>query len=189
MTLTLGERAGLPDEVAVLRARFPAAGWRGHANFGQLAAFWLQVHASLRQEGAEVVRLVEALRARQLEGAAFAPLFVARLNGFLGHLDGHHRIEDQAYFPKFRQLDPRLVVGFDLLEADHQAIHAQLEESVTHARALLVALGTAGADHRLAADAFSGKVERLVALLDQHLSDEEELVIPALLEHGETRLG
>ncbi|KQN26312.1 hypothetical protein ASE86_09285 [Sphingomonas sp. Leaf33] len=185
--LILGRRRGLPDHIAPLRAAFPKTGWRTHANFGALADFWLHVHASLRQEGDAVCWTVNAFRARTLDPADFQQRFATRLNRFLQHLDQHHRIEDHAYFPKFRQLDPRLVIGFDLLEADHALIHEQLVATVTQARTLLQAL--AGPDATRAADGYAPQIEAFVALLLAHLADEEDLVIPAILQHGERALG
>jgi hemerythrin-like domain-containing protein len=184
----LGDRQGLPDDIAVLRAHFPRADWRGHANFGELAAFWLQVHASLRHEGSEVSRIVDEFRHRRIADDQFQRGFVSRLNGFLGHLDQHHRIEDDAYFPRFRQLDDRMVIGFDLLESDHRLIHQRLIAMVEQARGLLTALSASGDDGRRAADGFAVAATRFVTLLEQHLADEEELVIPALLQHGERPL-
>lgn len=184
--LILGRRRGLPDHVAPLRSAFPKPGWRTHANFGALADFWLHVHASLRQEGAAVCRTVDAFRGRTLDAAGFQQSFASGLNRFLQHLDQHHRIEDHAYFPKFRQLDPRLVAGFDLLEADHALIHQHLVATVTQARALLQAL--AGPDAPRAADGYAMQIGAFVDLLLAHLADEEDLVIPAILQHGERAL-
>ncbi len=184
--LRLGDRAGLPDDIAFLRADYPRGDWRVHANFGQLADFWLQVHASLRHEGSEVSRVVDAFRNRQLGADEFQRAFVPRLNGFLQHLDQHHRIEDDAYFPKFRKLDERLVIGFDLLETDHELIHERLVATVEHARQMIDMLSSPAA-HR-AADAYAVEAEVLLDLLLKHLGDEEELVIPAMLKHGERPL-
>lgn len=186
--LRLGDRDGLPDDIAFLRANYPRGDWRKHANFGQLADFWLQVHASLRHEGSEVSRIMHAFRERQLDGDRFQRAFVPLLNGFLQHLDQHHRIEDDAYFPKFRRLDRRLVTGFDLLESDHALIHHQLVTTVEHARGLLAALSSPGDAALRAADAYTDEAEILLDLLLKHLADEEDLVIPALLHHGERPL-
>lgn len=182
--LALGTRAGLPDAIAYLRALYQQPEWQGHVRFGQLAAFWLNVHASLRHHGAEVTATTRAFREGRTRADAFQRAVVPQLNGFLGHLDQHHRIEDQAYFPKFRVLDDRMVRGFDLLEEDHGVIHAGILSTVEAARALLDALARSG-DARQAADGFAGRTDALVHLLDRHLADEEDLVIPALLEHGE----
>ena len=185
--LILGERAGLSDDIAMLRPTFPRAGWRGHANFGQLADFWLQIHATLRAEAAEVARIVTAFRDRGGDSQAFGRAFVPALNRFLQHLDQHHNIEDHAYFPKFRALDPRMQAGFDLLDSDHRLIHDQLAATVGKGRALLQSLATPG-DARRAVDDYAVTQDRLVSLVGAHLGDEEELVIPAILQHGERRL-
>lgn len=184
----LAERSGLDDAVAYLRAAHPPQQWRSHANFGQLAAFWLQVHDALRSEAADVARVVDGFRSGQVDAPAFQRAFVPRLNGFLQHLDHHHQIEDAAYFPKFRTLDARMVAGIDLLEADHALIHQGLDATVDGARALLTALAMPGDAARHAADRYAQGVGAFAALLARHLADEEDLVIPALLEHGERPL-
>lgn len=186
--LRLGERNGLPDDVAVLRAQYPRGGWRGHANFNQLAQFWLRIHAGLRHEGSEVARVLNLFRAQDIDADQFQRAFIPQLNGFLQHLDQHHRIEDEAYFPKFRQLDTRFVLGFDLLEADHELIHQRLVTTVDHARKLLNALSFPAEMVQRAADAYAAEAEMLLGLLLRHLADEEDLVIPAMLKHGERSL-
>jgi iron-sulfur cluster repair protein YtfE (RIC family) len=186
--LRLDNRDGLPDDIAFLRAHYPRGDWRLHTNFGQLADFWLQVHASLRHEGSEVSRLVDAFRDRRIDANQLQRAFVPLLNGFLQHLDQHHRIEDSLYFPKFRLLDERMVVGFDLLEADHTQIHHHLVATVEHARGLLNALSGPGEIARTAADEYADTAQNLLDLLVKHLADEEELVIPAMLQHGERPL-
>lgn len=186
--LQLDKRASLPDHIAFLRAQHPRDGWRLHTNYGDLASFWLQVHAGLRQEGSEILRIVDAFRNRRVAAADFQHSFISGMNNFLQHLDQHHRIEDKAYFPKFRQLDNHLVVGFDLLEADHVLIHQRLVGTVEHARRLLNALKSSDEVMRRAADAFAAAADDLLGLLLRHLFDEEDLVIPAMLKHGERPL-
>jgi hemerythrin-like domain-containing protein len=186
--LRLGERNGIPNDIAFLRALYPRGGWRADANYGQLADFWLHVHTSLRHEGSEVARVVDAFRDRQIDADQLQSAFVPRLNGFLQHLDQHHRIEDAAYFPKFRQLDERLIIGFDLLEADHELIHQRLVTTVEHARGLLAVLASPADEARRAADHYAAVADDLLGLLRNHLDDEEELVIPAMLKHGERAL-
>ena len=184
----LGSRDGIPDDIAYLRAAYPKGDWAKHVNFGELSAFWLGVHQSLRAEGAAVERIIADFREGRIDAQGFPHRFVPALNQFLGHLDGHHRIEDTVYFPKFRALDPRMQRGFDLLEADHHAIHAALETTVGSARGLLASLNQPDRDAR-AADEHAAHATMLTALLLRHLADEEDLVIPAMLEHGERRVG
>jgi hypothetical protein len=188
--LHLPTRRGLPNEVAYLREAYPRADWQGHANYGELAGFWLHMHDSLRGQGGQLKQATDAFgQGRWPAGADFPSVFVPRFNQFLGHLNGHHQIEDSAYFPKFRALDPRMVAGFAILEADHGLIHEQIVASVDAARTLLQALAQGGDAQRYAVDAYSGVTDRLLDLLGRHLADEEDLVIPGMLEHGERSLG
>lgn len=185
VALPLAARDGLPAEIAYLRAAHPAPTWRAHRNFGALGVFWLQVHASLRDHGGQLQRTTAAFRAGGIDPAGFQRVFAPHLDDFLRHLHAHHQIEDHAYFPKFRMLDPRMIAGFDLLEQDHHVIHAALVASADEARGLLAAM-TADADtRRRAADRYADGADRLLSLLLRHLADEEDLVIPAMLEHGE----
>ena len=186
--LPLTERSGLPDEVASLRPTYPRANWRGHDNFGQLSAFWLDIHASLRAEGGELAAATTGYREGRSDAAGFQRFFVPHLNRFLQHLDGHHQVEDVIYFPKFRALDPSMVAGFDLLEADHRHIHEALLSTATSAQALAVALGSPADAARGPADAYANTSDHLLKLLTRHLADEEDLIVPAMLHYGERRL-
>ena len=183
--LALATRGGLPEEIAYLRATYPAPDWRTHRNFGELSAFWLQVHASLRDHGAGLQRTTLAFREGRLDVAGFQRFFVPHLNQFLQHLNAHHQIEDSAYFPKFRALDRRMEIGFDLLENDHHVIHDALLASADRARGLLAAMPRDDDTRRRAADHYADGADALLALLLRHLADEEDLVIPAMLDHGE----
>lgn len=186
--LALAVRNGLPAEIAYLRDTHPAAGWRAHRNFGDLSAFWLDVHATLRVEARAVEEAIDAVRHQGIAAEA-GGLLVPPLNRFLQHLDAHHRIEDEAYFPRFRALDPRMVAGFDLLERDHDVIHAGIAETVAAARRLLAALPGARDPRERALDDYARAAGGLARLADRHLADEEDLVIPALLAHGERSIG
>lgn len=184
-SLLLTTRASVPSEIAYLRSRFPVDGWRGHPNYGQLTAFWLHVHETLRVGDAHLQRALEAFRMDPSDPGGFGRRFAPRLAGFHQHLDAHHRIEDQAYFPKFRAIDPRMAMAFDMLESDHAVIHGCIERSLRSAGHLLASLAAGGDPVRLAADAHAHDAGRLSALLLRHLADEEEIVVPAMLEFGE----
>ncbi|MES1934100.1 hemerythrin HHE cation binding domain-containing protein [Salinisphaera shabanensis T35B1] len=183
--LRLDKRRALPAEIAFLRAKYPAPQWATHGNYGELAAFWLQVHDALREEGRALGQATEDFREGRTDMAAFQRVFAVRLRGYLQHLEGHHRIEDAHYFPRFRRLDERLVYGFDLLENDHEIIHGQLLAVVESAQAFMQDLARGGDAMRYGADAYAERADRLLALLEQHLADEEEIVIPTILEHSE----
>ena len=94
--LALAARTGLPADIAYLRAAYPAPTWRAHRNFGELCAFWLQVHASLRDHGVQLQRATGAFREGRMDAAGFQRFFAPHLNQFLQHLNAHHQIEDSA---------------------------------------------------------------------------------------------
>jgi iron-sulfur cluster repair protein YtfE (RIC family) len=184
----LETRSGLPDALAYLRPSYARAGWRSHANFGELSNFWLQVHDSLRQEGSVLRQATADYREGRLDGGSYRRLFPRNLNHFLQHLNGHHQIEDHLYFPKFRALDRRMAVGFDLLEQDHRQIHDALLASAQSAQQFLAAFERGGDDLQRAGEAYADAADRLLARLLRHLADEEDLIIPAMLHHGERQV-
>jgi hemerythrin-like domain-containing protein len=181
--LLLPNRAGLPSEIAYLREKYPEPQWRGHRNFGEMSDFWLQVHDMLREEGGFLKRVTHAFREGQVDAPGVQRLFAPRLRRFLQHLEAHHSIEDTHLFPRFRALDRRMIVGFDLLENDHAIIHEKLVASAESGQNLVAALAEGGDAARRAADAYAAHADRLLDWLMRHLADEEDLVIPAMLEH------
>jgi iron-sulfur cluster repair protein YtfE (RIC family) len=186
--MTLHDRPALPPGIAYLRETHPAPTWQSHANFGELASFWLDVHTGLRDHGASLMKATDAMRAGALHDPTFQRSFIPSFNNFLQHINGHHQIEDRAYFPKFRALDPRMAAGIDLLESDHARIHAAVIGAVNSARELFSSPSEQIDGASSALDAHAGSFTQLVRLLDRHLADEEEIVIPAMLEHGERSL-
>lgn len=174
--LSLTSRSGLPESLRVLLEAYPREGWDSHDNFGMLIRFWLDRHLMFR-------RLVDLLRTEtqaRLDGDADPQAYLHRLNRFgsllVGDLHGHHQIEDHHYFPKLAQIEPRLERGFDLLDGDHHVLDDQLGGFTTQANAVL-----SGDEPGRFLDALDG----LGALLHRHLEDEEDLIVPVLLKHGE----
>jgi len=103
-------------------------------------------------------------------------------------LHGHHLIEDHQYFPVLTQLEPRLERGFALLDADHHALDPWLARLAERANA---AIGAARADRGLgdAAGPLAEDLGAFAGLLERHLTDEEDLVVPVLLRHKGAGLG
>jgi hypothetical protein len=184
----LATRAGLPDELRFLAKAYPREAWFEHSNVGGMAAFWLQRHDGFRQLGAMLTGGIADYREGRTTAPEFARWFAPRLNHFLGNLDGHHRIEDAHYFPAFARAENRLTRGFEILDADHHLIHAALERNAATANAFLRALGESEDRQRFAADAYADANQDLVAMLSRHLDDEEDLIIPLILDRGDAAL-
>ena len=187
--LALDSRSGLPDELAYLRPLYARNGWRTHSNFGDLANFWLHVHDSLRREGNNLRQATADFREGRLGPNEYRRTFAPGLERFLGHLNGHHQIEDRVYFPRFRALDARMAAGFDLLDSDHQQIHGALLESAQGANRFLTAFDQGSETVARQGEAYAAGADRLLSLLFRHLADEEDLIIPAMLHHGERQVG
>lgn len=176
--MDLSLRAGLPDALRVLLADLPRAGWETHPGFGGLAQFWMERHLLFR-------RLMAALQAdaeARLDGALSADAFAARANRLGGMLVGtlheHHGVEDTVYFPQMQAMEPRLLRGFEILDRDHHALDAWLGRFET---AAAQAIATPLTD---AVGAFHAELGQFVPLLDRHLEDEEDLVVPVILRTG-----
>jgi len=192
-TLALARRGGWPESLRVLLARFPREQWQGHANLGAMARFWLSRHAMFRELASMLEAIEAGFRAGTLSAAEFPRQLVPRLQFMLSQLDVHHQIEDRHYFPIFRAADARLARGFDVLEGDHHAIHADMAATAETANALLQALSgsLAGNPDALTrcGDDYAGASGALLKGLLRHLDDEEDLIVPLILERGEAALG
>ncbi len=191
--LALARRSGWPEDLRVLLARFPREQWQGHANLGEMARFWLSRHDMFR-ELATMIQAIEAqFRDGALSPAEFPRQFVPRLQFLLSQLGVHHQIEDLHYFPIFRAADKRLARGFDVLEGDHHAIHEDMAATAEAANALLRALSANLAGDadvlRRCGDAYAAASGALLKGLIRHLDDEEDLIVPLILERGEAALG
>jgi hypothetical protein len=189
LILDFERRVGLPDDLRFLAEKYPRDDWQAHANIHGMAKMWLQRHDMFRELGGILTRAIADYREGRTTAPEFAEFFAPRLNFFLGNLDGHHNVEDHHYFPVFARAEPRLKRGFEILDLDHHAIHEGLERNAETANDFLQALGQDAERQRFAADDYADANTRLVAMLDRHLADEEDLIIPLILERGDRGLG
>ena len=187
--LALARRSGWPEDLRVLIARFPREQWEGHANLGEMARFWLSRHAMFRELAGMIETIEAQFRAGELSAAEFPRQLVPRLQFLLQQLGVHHQIEDLHYFPIFRAAEARLARGFDVLEGDHHAIHADMAATADTANALLRVLQGNGDSLRRCGDDYAAASGALLKGLIRHLDDEEDLIVPLILERGEAALG
>ena len=187
--LSLARRAGWPEKLRVLLERFPREQWQAHANLGAMTRFWLSRHAMFRELSAAVGEIAGQFRAGAIPPQEFPRLFVPRLQFLLEQLNAHHQIEDLHYFPVFRAADARLARGFDVLEGDHEAIHIDMAVTAETANALLRALSGDADTLRRCGDDYAQASGALLKGLSRHLDDEEDLIVPLVLDRGERALG
>ncbi len=174
---TTQEERWTPD-LLVLRERMPRDAW-GTLPRGSLPSTWLSMHDSLRDGQQMLERLATHWQLKLIDAATFRDRALPMLRQHLGHLHGHHRLEDTHYFPQFRTIEPRLAKGFDLLESDHAELHTAIDalEDLTRR---LASLDPQGDEANALAQQLAEALHRLGPAMRQHLLDEEDLVIPLL---------
>jgi hypothetical protein len=164
-----------------LLERHPRASWPAEASAS--AGFWLEVHEHLRRDCAGLEAAADDRRSSRTSAAQLAAIAAPRLRGLVAAMIGHHQIEDFHYFPAFRRDEPRLAAGFDRLESDHATL-ARDVDAAQRALADLVAAAETPA-LRVATDRYVAAAQGLCARLREHLADEEDLVVPLLIERRE----
>jgi hypothetical protein len=187
--LALDSRAGWPADLRLLIDRYPREVWDAHANLGAMAQFWLQRHDMFRALGTALEQATTAFREGTATAQDFRAWFPPRLQFFLQQLNAHHQVEDLHYFPVFQAAEARLAHGFDVLEADHKVIHEQIAATVETANAFLRTAANDPDPLRLTGERHAETSGALLRLLTRHLGDEEDLIIPLILDRGEAALG
>jgi Hemerythrin HHE cation binding domain len=187
--LALARRNGWPEHLRVLLARYPREQWDAHENLGGMARFWLSRHVMFRDLSATIEGTTMKFQVGQLPAAEFVRQFVPRLQFLLDQLNVHHQIEDMHYFPIFQAAEARLSRGFDVLENDHHHIHIDMARTVETANALLQALRGDADKLRNCGDDYADASAVFLKGLIRHLDDEEDLIVPLILDRGEEALG
>lgn len=176
------QRTALPAGFLDLAAQLPRAAWP-HSQIHGMARELLAIHDSHRANLASLVSAGQAWAAGESDAAAYRRIVLPQLRDFLRYLETHHRIESEHFFPALVAADARLRAMFDLLDRDHDTIHALMDD----ARRAAVAFDAriAGDQHAdTEADALAAAIERLSAPLARHLHDEEDIVVPHLTLRG-----
>jgi iron-sulfur cluster repair protein YtfE (RIC family) len=187
--LALDSRGGWPADLRLLIDRYPREVWPGHANLGAMAQFWLSRHDMFRQIGTALDEAAAAFRNGTATAEDFRAWFPPRLQFFLQQLNAHHQVEDLHFFPVFQAAEARLARGFDVLESDHHAIHQSIEHTIGTANAFLRAPVNDADPLRVTGDAYAAANDALLRQLRRHLADEEDLIIPLILDRTEAGLG
>jgi iron-sulfur cluster repair protein YtfE (RIC family) len=174
--LELDTRNGLPDALRVLLQDYPRHTWDMHDNFAGLVAFWLDRHLMFRKLTTALLDDAEAAIDGKIDARSHAGK-LSRYGGMLlQNLHGHHQIEDHHYFPLLSKREKTLTRGFALLDADHHAMDGLLDRFAKGANGVIQ--GQIEPGH------FRNELLGFQNMLDRHLIDEEELVVPVILKYG-----
>jgi hypothetical protein len=188
VTADLDHRQGWPAALKYLLERHPRATWPAQPSAG--VQFWLEVHDHLRRDCVGLEMAADDYGAKRTSATQLAVIAAPRLRGLVASLHDHHQIEDHHYFPAFRRQEPRLAPGLDALEHDHAELQRDVEASLAALNELRAAAEHAPqpGDHAtpaIAASRYVAVTRQLCRRLLRHLSDEEDLVVPLLIEHGD----
>lgn len=178
----LFQRSGLPDDLLFLLRKYPRDRWGQDITLTDMCQFWIQRHDMFRELGNALSDSVVMLREEKVDPASFRQWFAPRVNFLLSQLEGHHHIEDTHYFPSFQAAEPRLKRGFEILDADHHTIHDLLVSNADAGNAFLKGLAEGGDALKFASEKYGREADRLLAGLMRHLEDEEDLIVPLLVD-------
>ena len=179
--LALTTRSGLPDAMRVLVRELPRAQWDDHPNLGELVKFWLDRHLMFRRLLEALETDIQGFRDGKMGFNTYAPRLGKYGGMLLDQLHGHHQIEDHHYFPALIALDVKIEGAFDLLENDHGAMDGLLHGFATVANQVI-----SGGESGDFSGAMHDNLQGFRGLLDRHLNDEEEIIVPLILKTGFT---
>ncbi|EPX86788.1 hemerythrin domain-containing protein [Salipiger mucosus] len=179
--LDLKTRSGLPEALRVLLQDYPREAWEADPGFSGLVQFWLERHMMFRRLTEAMQTDAEAEMDGRLDREAMAPRLARMGNMLIEQLHGHHQIEDHHYFPVLSGLDQRLTRGFEILDRDHHAMDGLLDRFARSANGVLQGQTETGP--------FRDELLSFSGMLERHLHDEEDLIVPVILRHGAGGLG
>lgn len=145
-----------------------------------LGAVWLGRHGMFRDISRQLDEALAGLGAGRFEPRGFAQPFSGAVDMLLGELETHHHVEDHHYFPAFAKAAPQLKRGFEVLDGDHDVLHEAIAALAAGRDAVTTALRETRAAE--AADRGRTAMAAFASVLLPHLDDEEDLVIPLILE-------
>ena len=155
--------------------KLPPAQWFS-AEYVYKTSGWLNIHADIRKRQHILTQISDAYHSGSIEWSEYRVQLLPRINQYIMKLHHHHNIEDQAYFPSFIRMYPQLKSGFEILDRDHIHLDAILNEL----QALNKKLATSEAEDKALGEQLHKTLIDVSNLLSQHLTDEEDLVIPIL---------
>lgn len=153
----------------------PPAEWFS-AEYVYKTSGWLNIHADIRKRQRILTQISDSYHLGGVEWSEYRSQILPRVNQYIFKLHQHHSIEDNSYFPAFIRMYPQLKTGFEILDRDHVHLDGLLHEL----QALNGQLATSESEDKALAEQLHKTLINVSNLLSQHLSDEEDLVIPIL---------
>ncbi|MCT4555519.1 MAG: hemerythrin domain-containing protein [Pelagimonas sp.] len=175
----LATRSGVSP--ALLAGMFPAdrKAWDNDPRFLGWPAHLQRLHAAISEGSARLVGGLETVL-DEPEGSVQEVMGLMGMNrlglDLVAHVHGHHAFEDTDVLPGFLGRFPQLASAIDLLENDHQFLDQALDQS----QSAFAALRNDGVAKTEVAQALE-QAQRLNKIINRHTYDEEDILIPAVL--------
>jgi len=178
----VNKRKGLPSSVQETLLESTRSEWKDHPRFGGKANFFMTIHRELLDGSAQLSRGIEKLLdvpASDVSEAVSQMNMLPFSKGLIDLAHRHHEIEDHGYFPQFRLMYPELNRVLSLLDGDHKVLNSALDDT----QVALNQLNGPVITRDQLADLHAGG-QALENILNRHIWDEEEVIIPIFLRHG-----
>ena len=168
-------KSRLDADQLFLYQQLPPKQWQ-NMDYRYKTSFWLNIHADIRQHQQRLNKISALYQAGDLAWVTYRTQIMPLIHQYIFKLHQHHNIEDQGYFPHFIARYPQLQSGFQVLDDDH----GRLDELLGGLEVLNNRLAASDNEDNALAKHLHQELTNASELLSQHLSDEEDLVIPIL---------
>ena len=146
------------------------------ADYAYKTSGWLKVHTNIRKRQRILTQISEGYQSGEYDWSAYRSQLLKRINMHVLKLHQHHGVEDEGFFPEFIRMYPQLQAGFEILGRDHVRLDALLDKLQVQNDTL----ARSEVEDKMLAEQLHQNLADATDLLSQHLTDEEDLVIPIL---------
>jgi len=155
--------------------KLPPDQWFG-ADYAYKTSGWLKVHTNIRKRQRILVQISEAYISGEFDWSEYRSQILKRINMHVLKLHQHHGVEDEGFFPEFVSMYPKLAPAFEILGHDHEYLNELLDKLQIQNDML----ARSEVEDKALAEELHKTLVAVTDLLQQHLTDEEDLVIPIL---------
>ena len=172
-----------PLEASDLLDEFPRSGWLKLSQGERTSRLLLARHNGFQTRIALLMKASEdALKGKE-SPPDFTYLLARELHYFVPLLEGHHQAETARLYPRLIEQYPPLRDKFGILEQDHTQLDSALN-ALSQVPQYLMGQASTLARFNQEVERLCERLYRFQGLLERHLEDEEDLVIPILLKNS-----
>ena len=146
------------------------------ADYAYKTSGWLKVHTNIRKRQRILTQISDAYISGEFDWSEYRSQILKRINMHVLKLHQHHEVEDEGFFPEFVSMYPKLAPAFEILGHDHEYLNELLDKLQIQNDQL----ARSEVEDKALAEELHKTLVAVTDLLQQHLTDEEDLVIPIL---------